>query len=644
MNHEPLQDEMPASPSGLRDRFLAPWRTIGFVLGVICSLYYMWVALVGIRYPQLDRSLFIFFGIALTFALKPTGRNPVVRGLDGVVIVAALFATVHFNARYNDFLEMIGAPISTTDAVSAWILIVACLEACRRVLGWSIPILAVCFLFFLRYGTYVPQPLTHVDFDWSTIASYMYAGTDGLYSDLTYVLASQMFLFLVFGTFLMRAGAADYFARSSVALFGDRVGGTAKASVFSSAIIGSITGSAAANAAIVGTVTIPLMKASGFRAHVAGGIEAAASTGGTILPPVMGVAAFIMVALTGIPYSTVATYSVLPAFFFFLCIYAQVHFYARRNGLSGTPRAELPRRAATLASGWYYIAPVAVIVTMVFFHYSLAFTALCAIAAAFATSMVNRATRMGVRATLDTLAKGTQHALPIMVVAGPVAIMSECLLLPGTGLRVTGLIIDLAHGNLEITLLLVYIIAYVLGMGLSVVPAYIILATLAAPALIQLHVPVLAAHLLVIWWSQASNIKPPVALAVYVTSSIAGTGLWETGWSAVLKAAGLFFIPVLFVYQPAIFLNGSVLEIVVTCVVIGIGIVVSAGAIEGFLLHPLTVVSRIALGVGGVVLMLGYNLLTIAIGSAITAATLLFPSELLRGATARQASIKGETP
>jgi TRAP-type uncharacterized transport system fused permease subunit len=206
------------------------------------------------------------------------------------------------------------------------------------------------------------------------------------------------------------------------------------------------------------------------------------------------------------------------------------------------------------------------------------------------------------------------------VIAGPVAIMSECLLLPGTGLRVTGMILDVAHGNLEITLLLVYIIAYVLGMGLSVVPAYIILATLAAPALIQLHVPVLAAHLLVMWWSQASNIKPPVAMAVYVTSSIAGAGLWPTGWAAVLKGAGLFFIPVLFIYQPPLLFDGTPVQIAITMVTITLGIIVCAAAIEGFFRHRLTPVARVVLGLGGVFLLLGYNLVTLSIAAAVIAA------------------------
>lgn len=606
-----------AEPRNFTERFLLPWTLPAFVVGAACSAYYLYVAAVGIEFPQLDRSLFIYFGIVLAFALRPaSGSSVALRLLDLVIIVGATVATVNFNMRYDDFLQMVGAPISDFDAMCAWFLIAACLESCRRVLGWSIPILAVVFLVFLRYGTWVPAPLTHVDFDWRTIAGYMYGGTDGLYSDLTYVLASQMYLFLVFGTFLMRAGAADYFALASVALVGNRTGGTAKAAVASSAIIGSITGSAAANAAIAGSVTIPLMIAAGFKRHVAGGIEAAASTGGTVLPPVMGVAAFIMVSLTGIPYTTIAIYSAVPAILYYVCVYAQVHFYAKRNHLSGMPRSELPPLGATLASGWYYVAPIIVIVAMVALNYSLAFTALAAIIASFVTSWFRKATRMGVRATLEAMANGAQQALPILVVAGPVAIMSECLLLPGTGLRVTGLILDVGHGNLEITLLLVYVIAYVLGMGLSVVPAYIILATLAAPALIQLHVPVLAAHLLVMWWSQASNIKPPVALAVYVTSSIAGSPLWATGWAAVLKGAGLFFIPVLFIYQPSILFNGTDSQIVLTLITITAGIIVCAAAIEGYFRRPLSVAARILFGIGGAVLLLNYSLIVFAIAVA----------------------------
>ncbi len=612
-----------AAATTLRERYLGPWNKLAYALGIACSLYYMWVALVGIRYPQLDRSLFIFFGVALGFAMKPAGRSTALRTLDALVIVGAAAATFRFNVMYLQFVNMVGLPISDLDMAFGWFMVAACLEACRRALGWSVPVIAAVFLVFFRFGTWFPPPLGHADFDARTIASYMYAGTDGLYSDLTYVLASQMFLFLVFGTFLMRSGASDYFARAAMALVGDRAGGTAKAAVASSAIIGSITGSAAANAAVVGTMTIPLMKAAGFKPHVAGGIEAAASTGGTILPPVMGVTAFLMVALTGIPYSTIAIYSAVPALLYFFFVYAQVHFYARRNGLSGTPRAQLPPRWPTVRGGLHYLVPVIVVVAMVGLSYSLAFTALLATVATLIVSWARAETRMGPRAILDSLARGTQHALPIMTVAGPVAIMAECLLVPGTGLRLTGLIISTGHGSLAATLALVYVIAYVVGMGLSVVPAYLILATLAAPALIQLHVPVLAAHLLVTWWSQASNIKPPVAMAVYVTSSIAGSGLWPTGWAAVLKGAGLFFLPVLFIYQPPILFDGTPLAIAVTLVAITVGIVFCAAGIEGYFWRPLSPLPRVVIGAGGCLLVFIHGALSFAIAAAVIAAGIL---------------------
>jgi TRAP transporter 4TM/12TM fusion protein len=620
--------------SGMGDRFVGPWNKLSYAVGIACSLYYMWTALVGIHHPQIDRSLFILVGIILGFAMKPAGRSLPLRILDALFLIGAVAATLRFIIKYEDFVASIGLPISDLDMAFGWFMVAACLESCRRALGLSVPIIAVSFLIYFRFGSVVPAPFTHADFDFRTIASYMYAGTDGLYSDLTYVLASQMFLFLVFGTFLLHSGASDFFSRAALALVGHKVGGTAKAAVASSAVIGSITGSAAANAAVVGTVTIPLMKAAGFKPHVAAGIEAAASTGGTILPPVMGVTAFLMVALTGIPYSTIAIYSAVPALLYFLFVYAQVHFYARRNGLSGEPRSQLPPIGPTLKSGWHYIIPVVVVVAMVWFNYSLAFTALVAIGATLVTSWVRADSRMGPREILDCLAQGAQHALPIMAVAGPVAIMSECLLVPGTGLRLTGLIISTGHGSLAATLALVYAIAYVVGMGLSVVPAYLILATLAAPALIQLHVPVLAAHLLVTWWSQTSNIKPPVAMAVYITSSIAGAGLWPTGWAAVLKGAGLFFLPLLFVYQPPLLLNGTPAEIVTTITAIILGIVFCAAGIEGYFRRSLSWLPRLVLGAGGCLLVFIHGPISFAVAACVITAGIFISNFIDKAAPA----------
>ena len=613
--------------------FLGPWQRAATILAAAGAFYYVWVAANGIRYPAVDRSLFILLGMLLAFMLKPLGRTMIARAVDVFLIVLAIVATVRFNMMYSTFLEMVGLPISDVDLVLGWIMILLSFEACRRILGWAIPIMGLLFLVFLVYGGYAPQPFTHSGFDARTVASYMYAGTDGIYGHITYVLASQMFLFLVFGAFLMRSGAADFFSAISMALVGKRPGGTAKAAVASSTIVGSITGSAAANVAISGSMTIPLMKSAGFKPHVAGGIEAAASTGGTVMPPVMGVAAFIMVALTGIPYSDVVLYSATPALMYFFFVYMQVHFYAKRNGLLGSPAGSLPPVFATFMAGWYFLIPVAVIVGGIFLGYSLAYIALMGIIAAVASSWLNKPLRMGPRAIFEALAAGTKQALPIIVVAGPVSIIAQCLLLPGTGLRITGMIVSVGAGDLALTLGLVFIVAYVLGMGLSVVPAYIILATLAAPALVQLGVPLLAAHMLVMWWGQASNITPPVSLASYVAASIANAPLWQTSWAAVIKGAGLFIIPVLFAYQPGLLYLASPFENTITIASIIVGIVAASGAFEGFLFDRLSLLERFVLGIGAAVLLFGHSLVVIAIGCAICGSVAL--ARLLFGKFAR---------
>jgi len=594
--------------------FTGPWNGSANIVAAAGALYYIYFAATGIQYPALDRSLFILLGMLIAFMTRPLGGTVLLRTVDILLIGAAILCTVRFNLMYLSFLQMVGLPISNLDLWLGWIMIALSFEACRRILGLAIPVMGILFLLFLFYGPHAPQPFTHIGFDARTIASYMYAGTDGIYGHITYVLASQMFLFLVFGAFLMRSGASDFFAQASMALVGHRPGGTAKAAVASSTIIGSITGSAAANVAISGSMTIPLMKAAGFKPHVAGGIEAAASTGGTIMPPVMGVAAFIMVALTGIPYSDVVLYSATPALLYFFFVYTQVHFYAQRNGLHGAPRHELPPVNATLKGGWFYLLPVGVVVAGVFQGYSLAFIGLIGIVAAFAVSWVSRKDRMMSKDIFLTLAAGTRQAMPIIVVAGPVAIIAQSVMLPGTGLRITGMLVSAGSGDLALTLLLIFAVAYVLGMGLSVVPAYILLATLAAPALLQLGVPLLAAHLLVMWWGQASNITPPVALASFVAASIAEAPLWRTGWQAVLKGAGLFLIPVLFAYQPGLLYAASPFQNVLTIGSIVLGIIAASGAIEGFLFHRLSVIERVLLGGGAAVLLFGHSIPVVVSG------------------------------
>ena len=317
----------------MAEAFSGEWQKLGFLIGLATTCYYLYVATWGTFSPALDRSLFIYAGVALAICVHPLARTIPARAFDVVFLIAVTYATFRFNDRYLYFAENEGFDIGDFDMTVGWIMILGVIEGGRRALGMAMAIISGVFLLFLYFGAWVPWPFVHSGFDLRQIATALYAQTDGLYGSITYVLASNLFLFLVFGTFLIRSGASDYFTDLCLSFLGTRPGGGAKAAVGSSFITASISGSASANVAITGSITIPIMMKTGYRPAVAAGIEAAASTGGTIMPPVMGASAFIMVALTGFSYGTIVIAATIPALLYFLNVYLQVHFYARRNGL-----------------------------------------------------------------------------------------------------------------------------------------------------------------------------------------------------------------------------------------------------------------------------------------------------------------------
>ena len=462
--------------NGLAVRFQGEWKSLGFAIGLVTTCYYMYVATFGTFSPALDRSLFIYVGVALAVCIFPLGESIYARMLDVVFLAAVSVATFRFNEHYLIFAENEGYDIGDFDMVMGWIMILGVIEASRRSLGIAMAVISVAFLTFLYFGAYVPWPFVHSGFNLRQIATSLYAQTDGLYGSITYVLSSNLFLFLVFGVFLIRSGASDFFTNICLSFLGTRPGGGAKAAVGASFITASISGSASANVAITGNITIPMMIRTGYRPAVAGGIEAAASTGGTVMPPVMGASAFIMVALTGYSYGQIVLYATIPALLYFLNVYLQVHFYAMRNDLKGLPAEECPPFRATLKKGWVYLTPIAIVIVLVYLDYSLRRVGLLAIVSVIAASWFTDR-RMGPREIVMALADGAKSTLPIIAIAGPVSIIAGAMLLPGTGIRVTGLIIDLGQSNLAFTVMFIFIIAYILGMGLSVIPAYVILAT-----------------------------------------------------------------------------------------------------------------------------------------------------------------------
>ncbi|MBI77385.1 MAG: hypothetical protein CMM53_06355 [Rhodospirillaceae bacterium] len=613
-----MNDLMLKMPTGILPRFVGNWNKLGFLFGLTTTLYFMYVGAFGTFSPALDRSIFIFSGVALAICYFPLSNSVFARFFDVLLLIAVCIATYRFNDHYLVFAENEGFDIGNFDMVMGWIMIIGVIEAGRRSLGLAMAIISASFLGFLYFGSSVPWPFTHGGFNMREIATYLYAQTDGLYGSITYVLASNLFLFLVFGVFLIRSGASEFFTNICLSFLGTRAGGGAKAAVGSSFITASISGSASANVAITGNITIPMMIRTGYRPAVAGGIEAAASTGGTVMPPVMGASAFIMVALTGYSYGKIVLYATIPALLYFLNVYLQVHFYARRNNLKGLPSNECPSFFAVMRKGWVYIIPIIVVIILVYMDYSLSRVGLLAIVSVIVASWFTDK-KMGPKQIILSLAEGARESLPIIAIAGPVSIIAGAVLLPGTGIRVTGLIIDLAQSNLAFTVIFIFIIGYILGMGLSVIPAYVILATLAAPALIQLGIPIMAAHLLVLWWGQASNVTPPVALASYMAAGISKERLWPVCNVAMVKAMAIFYLPVLFVYQPGLLLEGGLINILITIITLGLGGLALSAGIEGFFYTNLSKVMRfisIAIGISLVLVhgVYGFIPLTVFIG------------------------------
>ena len=588
---------------GFIDRFKGEWKVLGFLFGLSTTCYYLYVATFGTFSPALDRSLFIYAGVALSICVYPLRKTISARLFDLIFLVAVSVATFRFNEHYLVFAENEGFDIGNFDMLMGWIMILGVIEAGRRALGFSMALISGFFLAFLYFGSYIPWPFVHGGFNLRQIATSLYAQTDGLYGSITYVLASNLYLFLVFGIFLIRSGASDFFTDICLSFLGTRPGGGAKAAVGSSFITASISGSASANVAITGNITIPMMIRTGYRPAVAGGIEAAASTGGTVMPPVMGASAFIMVALTGFSYGKIVLYATIPALLYFLNVYLQVHFYAMRNNLRGLPPEECPPFRNTFKKGWVYLIPILVVILLVYMDYSLRRVGLLAIASVIIASWFTER-KMGLRAIIEALAEGAKGSLPIIALAGPVSIIAGAVLLPGTGIRITGLIIDLAHSNLAFTIVFIFLIGYILGMGLSVIPAYVILATLAAPALIQLGIPVMAAHLLVLWWGQASNVTPPVALAAYMAAGISKERLWPVCNVAMVKAMAIFYLPVLFVYQPALLLEGTFVDIILTIGTLALGGLSISAGIEGYFYHPMNLLIRfLAIAIGAALIL-----------------------------------------
>ncbi len=513
--------------------------------------------------------------------------------------------------------------LDTKGVILAGMLAVPVLEAVRRTTGWALPIIIVLFVLMTIFQKFLPGLLYGRGFPLDRLLYGTYVGNAGIFGLPLGIAANIVIVFLIFGALMDRAGASRWFMDMALALTGWSRGGPAKAAVVASAMFGSISGSPSGNSATTGIFTIPMMKKIGYTPAFAAAVEAVASTGGIILPPVMGAIAFIMAEWLEISYATVVISAAAPAALYFLIVFVSVHLQAHRDGIKALPREELPKFWPSLVRGWYYLIPMSALVYFLIVKSlppGMSGIYTCGFVVAVSFLSKNRDHWLTPANIIRAFDEGTRRWITVASITAAVGIMIGALELSGVGIKVSRFIVDLAGGDLTLTLLLVGIVSLIVGMGLDATPAYITLATLMAPALIRLGVPDIAAHLFVIYWGLASFYTPPTCIAVYVTSGIANSKVWATGWEAMRLGIAAFLIPFAFVFNPGLLMQGSLADIVMAVVTALIGASLLAAGIRGYAFGLLNILQRLMLIGGGLLLIApGITLPLIGLGVSVVA-------------------------
>ncbi len=559
---------------------------------------------------------------------KAEGSGSGVPWYDLVLLVSALIGAGYVVFFHENILDygMYGE-LDTKGIVLSLMLAIPLLEGLRRITGVALPIIILFFVFVTIFQQYLPGLLYGRGYPLERLLYSSYVGDAGIFGIPIGIAAYIVIVFLIFGAFMQRAGASQWFMDLALALTGWSRGGPAKAAVIASAMFGSISGSPSGNSATTGVFTIPLMKNTGYTPAFAAAVEAVASTGGIILPPVMGAIAFLMAEWIEVPYQQVVIAATTPALLYFLIVFVSVHLQARKDNIRALPIADLPKFLPIFVRGWYYLIPVAALIYfLVVKAYTPGMAGIYTCGIIFVISFMSKDRSLWLTPSKIMLAfnDAVTRWIAIALITASVGIMIGSLELSGVGIKISRFIVDLAGGNLLLTLLLVGVVSLIVGMGLDATPAYITLATLMAPALVRLGVTDIAAHLFVIYWGLASFYTPPTCLAVYVTSGIAGSKVWETGWEAVRLGIAAFLIPFAFVLNNGLLLKGSLGDIDVAIVTATVGAVLIAAGIRGYAFDHLNVFQKIFIFAGGL-LMIAPGVYMPVIGLAIALVTLGTP-------------------
>ena len=596
---------------------------LGLCMAVAMGLFHMFSASFGTWSSYvLSATHWAFVGsyIVLRHPFKKLG---VIGRIYDWAIIALTVWVCYYQVAMQARLVYSAGFYSALDIAVAIIAVFLIMEVGRRSVGNILPIIAGCFLLYSYYGNMISGLLRTTKFTVRRIALFLYTSSDGVFGQTLYVSAKYIFLFILFGSILELTGAGEFFVDLAYAAVGKVRGGPAQAAVYSSMLMGTINGSGAANVVTTGTFTIPLMKKIGIKPSTAGAIEAVASSGGQIMPPVMGAVAFLMAEMTGIKYAEIALAALVPALLYYLTLSVSVYFIARRDKLEATDPSELKNFWVVLKQGWLFLTPLAILIYLIVKGASVQISAFYAILTSLGIGFIKNRPQMTLKNIGNAFESALKSIAPVAAACALAGVVMGSISLTGLGLKISSLIEMLAGGNLLLALFFSMIASLILGMGLPTSAAYMVLAVLVAPALVNMGVTRMAAHLFLLYFGALSTITPPVALSTFAAAGISGAGVWETGWEGMKLASTGLIIPYIFAYDTSLLLLGEPFNVIMAIITAVIGCIILSMAVSGWGLRPLGLISRLLLAVAGVMMIISDPLWINGIGLALAAVVLI---------------------
>ena len=598
----------------------------GYIINGICILFaafQLYTATFGILDAHLQRAIHLTFGFLLIFLLYPTRQSwskTKMNPIDVLFALAGACSAMYIVYNYNELVLRAGMN-TETDFIVALIGTVLVFEAARRVVGWPMIIVAFVFLLYAFFGPYVPGIMAHRGVGLEEMFDHLFFTTEGIFGTPMGVSSTFIYLFILFGAYLEATGLGKFFIDLANAIAGWAAGGPAKVAVLSSGLMGTVSGSSVGNVAGTGSFTIPMMKKLGYRPAFAGAVEAAASTGGQLMPPVMGAAAFLMAEFVGVPYFDVVKAAVIPAMLYYIGVWLGVHYEAKKFGLKGTPRDQLPKFKDLFLEKGHLAIPLIVIIYLLVSGYTPMRAALAAIALSIICACLRKSTRISFKQVIQGLIDGSKGVLGVLIACATAGIIIGVVTKTGVGLKVATALLDLAGGKLLPAMFFTMITSLILGMGVPTTANYVITSTIAAPALIQMQVPVLAAHMFAFYFGIVADVTPPVALAAYAGAGIAGANPMRCGVIAAKLAIAAFIVPYIFVLAPELLMiNATAFTITYSALTAIIGMWGVSMSMIGFCQNLLNLPQRLAFLVGGVCMIIP-GTLTDGIGIALIIVT-----------------------